>query len=51
MSAKGYLLIILIGFVIGIIPAFSGDFNGATFLGLSIIVFTTFAYIRKNGLS
>lgn len=51
MNAKGYLVIIFIGFIIGIIPAFNGDFNGATLLGLSIIVFTTLAYIRKNGLS
>lgn len=35
------------GFVIGLIPAFSGVYNGATLLGFTMFAFATVALIRK----
>jgi len=39
-----------IGFVIGLMPAFSGVYNGATLLGFGMVAFATVYMVRKaNG--
>lgn len=35
------------GFVVGLIPAFSGIYNGATVLGFAMLAFASVALIRK----
>lgn len=36
-----------IGFVVGLIPAFSGVYNGATMFGIGLMAFATSYLVRK----